>query len=370
MTDSTDPMMSGQKEIIDQNETTGNYGKLLDILELIFELQAKNWFTLEDIITFIKDKRGTCSRRTAERIRDMLKSDSLIEAVGLTGDRQKKWKMIGSTFLKTGCSITTAQVESFQTVKKMITAFGYQDLLLQFKQIAPLLFNTFPAEEREEIKNNTDKMAEKTAVAWFPRASTVINGKVAETIRHVLLGTDKVNKLCHQIEITYLAPHNEVRKATVRPIGTTYANGTQYLIHRNEYADETVLYDMSAITSAKELDSLFDIDVKLDIDEFAEKSFGISGEKPFPVELRFHPKAVASAKRWTFHPRQKCSDNEDGSMTVKFTAAGILEMAWFLQRWGKNVEVVSPANFWDNARKAQEQFEKNGCMETVVPYCA
>lgn len=370
MAESTDPMMNGKKEVITRNENTENYGKLLDILELIFEFQSKNWFTLEDIIDFIKDKRGACSRRTAERIRDMLKSDSLIEAVGVTNDRRKKWKMIASTFLKTGCSVTAAQVESFQTVKKMITAFGYKDLLLQFKQIAPLLFNTFPAQEREDVKNNTDKMAEKTTVAWFPRASTVIDAKVAETIRRVLIETDRTNKICHQIEITFTAFRDQVRKAVVRPIGTTYANGTQYLIHRNEYADETVLYDMSAITSVRVLDSIFYIDDNLDIDGFAEKSFGISGEKPFPVELKFAPRAVASAKRWTFHPKQKCSVNEDGSMSVKFTAAGILEMAWFLQRWGKNVVVVSPADFWDNARKAQEQFEQNGCMETVVPYCA
>lgn len=361
---------TGEKEIICPNGTSENYGKLLDILELVFEFQAKSWFTLEDIIAFIADKRGSCSRRTAERIRDMLKNDALIEPAGLTKDRQKKWKMVCSTFLKTGCLITTAQVESFQTVKKMITAFGYKDLLPQFKQIAPLLFNTFPAEQREDIKNSTDKMAEKTTVAWFPRASTVIDGKVAETIRRVLLKTDKVHKFAHRIEFTYLASRNEVQKATVRPIGTIYANGTQYLIHRNEYTGETVLYDMSAIISAKELDSLFDVDVNLDIDEFAEKSFGISGEKPFFVKLKFHPRAVASAKRWTFHPEQKSTINKDGSMTVTFTAAGVLEMAWFLQRWGKNVEVVAPAGFWDKARKAQDQFEKNGCMKTVVPYCA
>ena len=370
MTKKTGPMTSGKKEIVASHETTENYGKLLDILELIFEFQAKNWFTLDDIVRFIGDKRGTCSRRTAERIRDMLKNDALIEEVGKTPDHQKKWKMIASTFLQTGCAITAAQVESFQTVKKMITAFGYKDLLLQFKQIAPLLFGTFPAPERETVKNDTDKMAEKTTVAWFPRASTVINGKVAETIRRVLLETDKVNKTCRQIEITYIAPRNEVRKAVVRPIGTSYAAGTQYLIHRNDYADETILYDMSAITAVRVLDSIFYIDTDLDIDRFAEKSFGISGEKPFAVELRFSPTAVASAKRWTFHPKQKCAMNADGSMTVKFTAAGILEMAWFLQRWGKNVEVVAPANFREKARKAQEEFEQNGCMRTVVPYCA
>ena len=120
MTNLNDPMMNGKKEITDKNEATGNYGKLLDILELIFELQAKSRFTLEDIITFIKDKRGACSRRTAERIRDMLKRDALIESDGTTGDRQKKWKMVGSAFLKTGCPVTAAQVESFHTVKKMI----------------------------------------------------------------------------------------------------------------------------------------------------------------------------------------------------------------------------------------------------------
>ena len=35
-------------------------------------------------------------------------------------------------------------------------------------------------------------------------------------------------------------------------------------------------------------------------------------------------------------------DEVDGSLTVRFRAAGHLEMAWHLYQWGEAVEVLAP----------------------------
>ena len=43
-----------------------------------------------------------------------------------------------------------------------------------------------------------------------------------------------------------------------------------------------------------------------------------------------------------FHPDQTLTSNEDGSVTVRFSASGLLEMAWALYPWGHNVEVIKP----------------------------
>jgi predicted DNA-binding transcriptional regulator YafY len=32
----------------------------------------------------------------------------------------------------------------------------------------------------------------------------------------------------------------------------------------------------------------------------------------------------------------------DGSLTVRFKAAGVVEMAWYLYQWGDKVEVIKP----------------------------
>lgn len=36
------------------------------------------------------------------------------------------------------------------------------------------------------------------------------------------------------------------------------------------------------------------------------------------------------------------SEEEGGSLTVRFTASGHLEMAWFLYMWGDAVTVLAP----------------------------
>ncbi len=61
-----------------------------------------------------------------------------------------------------------------------------------------------------------------------------------------------------------------------------------------------------------------------------------------PVEWRFAPSAAAVARSFLFHPDQQMVDEDDGSLTVRFTASGWLEMAWHLYTWGDKVEVIAP----------------------------
>ena len=54
---------------------------------------------------------------------------------------------------------------------------------------------------------------------------------------------------------------------------------------------------------------------------------------------------------------------EDGSLLVKFTATGSVEMCWELFTWGNNVEIISPqrlrqtyADLLDSLNKTAEAF--------------
>lgn len=57
---------------------------------------------------------------------------------------------------------------------------------------------------------------------------------------------------------------------------------------------------------------------------------------------RFLPKAAERASEFQFHPKQVLEPQPDGSLIVRFHAAGWLEMAWFLYQWGDAVEVIAP----------------------------
>jgi predicted DNA-binding transcriptional regulator YafY len=60
------------------------------------------------------------------------------------------------------------------------------------------------------------------------------------------------------------------------------------------------------------------------------------------VIWRFAPQAAEQARGYLFHPDQVMEDNPDGSLTIRFTASGHLEMCWHLYTWGDSVEVVEP----------------------------
>lgn len=60
------------------------------------------------------------------------------------------------------------------------------------------------------------------------------------------------------------------------------------------------------------------------------------------VFWRFAPRAAGRAEGFMFHPTQTLEREPDGSLTVRFRAAGLLEMCWHLYMWGDAVDVIEP----------------------------
>ena len=80
-----------------------------------------------------------------------------------------------------------------------------------------------------------------------------------------------------------------------------------------------------------------------DLQDFAHRSFGIyQGEGPEAVVLRIAPERAEDAMRWRFHPSQTTEPQGDGAVIVRFSAAGMLELAWHLFSWGGAVQVLAP----------------------------
>ncbi len=78
------------------------------------------------------------------------------------------------------------------------------------------------------------------------------------------------------------------------------------------------------------------------LQEFAARSFGVFQEDPVDIVLRFSPEAAPDADRYRFHPSQDKEMGEDGSLTVRFRAGGLRELAHHLFTWGDTVEILAP----------------------------
>jgi predicted DNA-binding transcriptional regulator YafY len=81
-----------------------------------------------------------------------------------------------------------------------------------------------------------------------------------------------------------------------------------------------------------------------DLDAYANRSFGIYQGEIQDVVLRVSPAGAADALVWRFHPTQTVEPQADGSVIVRFSASGALELAWHLFTWGDKIEVLEPAS--------------------------
>ncbi|WP_281410582.1 MULTISPECIES: WYL domain-containing protein [Rhizobium] len=81
------------------------------------------------------------------------------------------------------------------------------------------------------------------------------------------------------------------------------------------------------------------------------------------VIWRFAPRAAARAAEFCFHPKQTVEEEEDGSLIVRFRAAGWLEMVWHLYSWGDAVEVIAPAQPSRYGRT--RDYERRACNRMI-----
>ena len=128
------------------------------------------------------------------------------------------------------------------------------------------------------------------------------------------------------IDFQYLSRMTGRRsRQRVQPHGLLYGSRA-YLVGRSDWTEEMrywVLANMSEVTLA---DEMFEFDDGFDIEEFASRSFGVYQEKPIDVTLRFEAEVAPDVVSFLFHPGQEITENEDGSLTVRFQAGGSLEM--------------------------------------------
>jgi predicted DNA-binding transcriptional regulator YafY len=110
-------------------------------------------------------------------------------------------------------------------------------------------------------------------------------------------------------------------------------------------AFETILnFRMDRIYAAEVLEESFLFASGFTLEKYAAQAFGVHQDPAQYGEViwSFAPEAADRAAEFRFHPTQLMEPQDDGSLIVRFHAAGWLEMAWHLYQWGDNVEVVAP----------------------------
>lgn len=301
-------------------EEQGRYTKLQNILKLITTMQARSYgITLNDI-----QKEAEVSRRTAERLRDVLLSELPIDELENFHGKEKHWGFRRSGYLKEIISFSKEEIAELENIKNAITVDNQKETLTEIITKIRALSGKNVA----QIEDAIEILLKTEGVAVSQNPNYKIDVKSLELIRQSI----KENR---RIKCKY-----DGRDKILSPYGIVYGENVFLIAVEGDWENPYVyrLHRISDIELTCEKFDKGDFDIK----KYANRSFGVYQNEEIKVELLFSPAVAEDVLNFNFHPTQKVRQNDDGTVTVKFRASGDLQILWHVFKWGEDVKIISP----------------------------
>lgn len=302
------------------SDEQGRYTKLQNILKLITTMQSRSFgITLSDI-----QKEAEVSRRTAERLRDVLLSELPIEELENFKGKEKHWGFRRTGYLKEIISFSNEEIAELESIKNSPVPENQKEILSSV--ITKL--KALSSKNLAQIDDSIEMLLRTEGFAVTQKPSYKISSQILDVIRQAI----KENL---RVKAKY-----DGRDKIISPYGIIYGTNVFLIAVEGEYTSPYVyrLHRLSDIELTTEKFDKGDFDIK----EYSNKSFGVYQGDIIKVELLFDKEVAPDAKNYYFHPTQKIKENPDGSVCVKFKASGELEILWHLFRWGDKVHILSP----------------------------
>ena len=309
------------------------FQKAEQIFDLAMWMQRRsNGVSLADI----KGRFGV-GHRTAQRMRDAVERifQDLQEVQSDT--REKRWRL-NSGRLDRLIDLTARDLAALDVAESKLAKEGLKDDSELLRKLSQKLRTVMKPLDRNRIETDLEFLARSETFVARPGPVLTIADGVYERLKEAILQTKR-------IRIRFLSRRRERSEPVIEPYGFLFGH-RHYLIAINPDKAPKMLkkYSLSGIEQVEVLPEHFIRDETIDLQEHAEKSFGIYVEEEGPVDVvwRFTSEAAPTADEFQFHPKQTKEHQKDGSMLVRFRAAGLVEMAWHLVMWGDQVEVLEP----------------------------
>jgi predicted DNA-binding transcriptional regulator YafY len=284
------------------------------------------------------ERRYRTSKRTAQRLLHTLELQFPDAESGFDEDGRKRWKLPTGALrdLLTLSSDELAALDlSIETLKR--NAQGVE--AAQLEALREKIIALVPRNKLSCIETDHEALLEAQGLAARPGPSARLAPDIASTISVAL-------KASERLRIVYLS-RGAARPTSrmVEPYGVLIGT-RRYLVAKVKSDPDGPMrhYVAENIQSAQLTGEFFERDRSFKIDVHAQRAFGVFQNEAEidDVVWKFNPEAADHARRFVFHPAQVLEDQPDGSLIVRFRAAGNLEMCWHLYTWGNKVEVIAP----------------------------
>ena len=307
------------------------YERLQDLMRLAIRLQGRHGgVTLDEIQSEFR-----VSRRTAERMRNAVEAAfEPLERVA-ADDNRVHWRL-RSDALRRLVSLSAGDLSELESAAASLERAGLEERAAVLRHLATKLRATMRSESLTRIESDVETLLHAEGLATRPGPKQRLDAGLLALLREAIT-TRRV------VEFRYLARTTGRRsRQCVQPFGLLYGNRA-FLVGLSDWSDEPRLWRLANMSEARLTEETFERDPGFDLHRYAARSFGTFQEEPVEVVLQFDASVARDASAFLFHPSQSIEENDDGSLTVRFTAGGIDEMCWHLFTWGESVTVEKPA---------------------------
>lgn len=308
-----------------------SYSKASDLIELAMMAHAKHiGVTLTEIM-----ERFNVEKRTAQRMTDALMDVFPNVELRVLPDRRHAWKLLEPV----ESPLSLPPDESLEALDLAVREAKEAERHHHARTLLRLrdkIVSALPSTRARAAESDAEAVLQSIANVARPGPRCRVSPDVAEAIYDSLRGP-------YRLEIVYQAASGEQRSRLIEPQGVLLGPRSYLIAHVPEDRDLRH-FRMDRITNATCNDDWFALDPDFEIERHAAEAFGSyhDTDQIGQVVWRFSPRAAPSARDFVFHPDQRFTVEDDGSLTVTFTACGWLEMAWFLYQWGTEVDVLEP----------------------------
>ena len=275
--------------------------------------------------------------RTAQRMSKALEAAFPMVEIRIDKDRRKWWKLNDQKLLH-GQGIRDSELSALEMGIRRAERDGAVTEVSALTSLRDRLLATMPSSHARRAEADAEAVLEARGHACRPGPRAKYDPLILGTIEAALKGP-------FMMQIDYAGAQDaNPRTRAIEPYGVLFGI-RGYLIAREIGNGSSFRhFRLDRIRKAQLVASSFRRDSDFDLRAHAARAFGSfhSEAELAPVEWRFSPAAAPVARDFLFHPDQEVQTEEDGSLTVRFTAGGWLEMAWHLYQWGDAVEVISP----------------------------
>lgn len=300
--------------------------------ELLLDLARRLAASAEGLTLDEMAEAANVNRRTAERMRDAI-WQIFPQMMEEPDGRTKRFRIPGGLdgFMQ---SPTADELAALGVAAETLAAQGAQHRANALRSLDLKTRAAMRAQDRRRLSPDVEALVRAQAAAIQAGPRPAEDERLVATLTHALMAMKAVR-------FTYRGGSRPGDSREVAPWGLIFGR-VNYLVGADLGDTEPKTRRLDRIENLEIIDKPGGPPLGFDLQAFADRSFGIYQDDVQDVVLRISPDGAEDALGWRFHRTQTLEKQADGSVIVRFSASGMLELSWHLFTWGDKVEVLEP----------------------------